>query len=284
MLLAVRSDRLTADTMVLADVLQSLASPAGNKGKGGDERAGGEGRGEGGGGGGGEGGAPPAGNNDIKRGRKRRETADFSTIHCLLDESTTSSTDINDDSNDNRQQLDVHASRLNNARSDGAVYPQFDPRGRNHLGVSGSTETTASAPVVPAQDRQGGETADFSSIMTLVENDATQKETGTTSTGNGGKPAPRPRARRHSNQKSGRDGKGPPSAALSLVSLGPSAGGGDGGGGGGGGGGVGGKVCRPVSAKPKSPARRPRRSMNLDPSKRPTASWEVNAAATQKAS
>lgn len=225
----VRSHRLTADKMALADVLQSLASPEGGERAGGNETA--------------EKSAIPSAKNETKRGHKRRDTADFSTINSLLDESTASSAAVD-----------------------------AGTAGEQHRAVT-------------AKAQQGDETADFSSLMTLVQNGLTETETPPGDDGT--KPSVRPRARRHSNQKPGRDGQGARLAAPPSVPLGGPArvgeGGSAGSGGSGGIGGGGGKVSRPVSAKPKPPARRPRRSINLDPSRTPAASWEDYAAPTPEA-
>ena len=215
--------------MALADVLQSLASPKGSKRAGGNET--------------GEEPATPSARNGHKLGHKRRDTADFSIINSLLDESTASSTALHADNASDQ----LHA--------------------------------------VAAKGRQGEETADFSSLMTLVQNGLTETETPPRD--DGAKPSARPRARRHSNQKPGRDGQGARLAAPPSVPLGGPARVGEGGSAGSGSsgdvGGGGGKVSRPVSAKPKPPARRPRRSINLDPSRTPAASWEDYAVPTPEA-
>lgn len=233
--------------MALADVLQSLASPEGSKRAGGKELA--------------EEPASPSAKNEQKRGHKRRDTADFSTIHSLLDESMASSTSM--DADTDRKLLHDAAAPLTMARNGG---------------TTGAPAIAVSSPAVADEDRQGDETADFSSLMMLVENDAAENETPPRDDG-ADIPA-RPRARRHSSQKSGRDGKGPRLSAPPSVPLGGPARVGEGGSTGGGGGG---KVSRPVSAKPKPPARRPRRSINLDPSRTPAASWEDYAAPTPEA-
>ena len=248
--------------------MESLASPEGSEWAGGNEVA--------------KKPLPPSAKNEKQRGYNRRDTADFSTINSLLDESMASSVTMDADT-DSNQLRNAASAPSTMARSDGPAYLHPDARSRGLLGESDAPDFAATPPAVAAKGRRGDETADFSSLMTLVENDATETETPPRD--DGPKPPARPRARRHSNQKPGRDGKGAWFAAPPSVPLGGSATIGEGSSASVGGGGVGdvrgasGKVSRPVSARPKSPARRPRRSITLDPSRKP-ASWEDNAAPT----
>lgn len=208
---------------------------------------------------------------------KRRETADFSSLNALLDSST-----VTTGSCDNGH---PSASTAHDNNFSVAV-------GEAGSGVCDELE----------EDGDGDETADFTSMLALLQSrgdspaavpaapaaaareddldDGDSSNSNVTSGSSLGTrseraAAVRPRAKHHSNQKPGRTSDAsrlvaPPSIPLVI--------GGEGGGGGGDGRGVPG----PAVGKPRSPSRRPRRSINLDPRVSPATTWEDYAMPTPK--
>lgn len=199
--------------------------------------------------------------------RQRRETADFSSLQSLLDSSTAS------EASPNRP-------------------GQEDDAGEQLPGRRSAEEHSADGRLVDMEDGGGDETSDFSSLMALVQSEGAGANSQARSSaeehrggrGTEGDPkspgtwmeraaALRPRAPHRSNQKPGRANDEsrpvpPPSVPLAVgagargIGKGASA-----------------AVPGPASVNPRSPARRPKRSMSLDPAVAaavPTA-WEVVA-------
>lgn len=189
-----------------------------------------------------------------KRQQSRRETADFSAIHHLLDDSSTSTS------------VDA-ASPLVQPASTEALSPE---EGTDIVQEGAARFKSRDASDLSAAGDEGGETADYTSLFAMMEMGgdgaggrgaspaAQNTATGKDLDGAAAAAAYRPRAQHFSNEKPGRDGKAPRLVAPPSISAEVSArvcddvdGGGD-------------DRTGPVSAQPKSPARRPRRSMNMD--------------------
>lgn len=204
----------------------------------------------------------PAVKNKNRAQSRRRETADFSALHSLLD--------------DPEDMTTTTAAAAAAARDDAveipAAFPRRDSEDGRLPGLAARAGVDGRGGGVEEGEEGGGEggdeTANLSALVALAGEDMA----GAAFPG-GSCVALRARARRHSNQKPGSDGMlaslvAPPSV---VPGVGRAV---VGGGGVGGGGGGGGKVPGPVNLQPRSPARRPRRSTNLDSFGVSAAPWE----------
>lgn len=228
---------------------------------------------------------------------KRRETADFSTLHSLLDTSASSAA-FSDTAfsllgtpqasvyPDNRQSLPC-----------ADISPSVAREAEICQGGDSMLDGDSILEALGVDGEDGDDTADFSSLMTLVQgrggeggaaaNSHPKKLTAATclssvdndvDVSGGGSRTPgsswseraaatHPRAQYPSHRGGGTNRLVPqPSVPLGVV-VGKCV--------------VGG-VRGPTSRKPRSPPRRPRRPINIDPSLTPTTSWRDNATTTPK--
>lgn len=213
-----------------------------------------------------------------KRVHNRRETADFSSINALLDDSAFSDTGdgsagANPASGDGAGTAQSDGGK--EFESDASSSSPYRQAGNNDGGDGGGAVAEGDGNVEGDDSGRDDETADFSALFALGEMGMSPppqpRPAAAAVVGDGA--GAYPRARHHSNQKPSRGGKVPRVVPPPSVPSRGAARGGDGGGGGKG-------LSRPVSAKPKSPARRPRRSINLDPARAPVASWDDYAVPT----